>query len=102
MQLGGARLAVACFVTLVVGGCGGSQPPITSHPNGLSPLGEGSAVLTSGALDLVTESGRWPSTEETLNAAIDKLVAQCMQAKHLKYIVVATPVVNNDDEAQIV
>lgn len=102
MQLRVVKLAVACFLALVVGGCAGARPPTASQPKGLPPAGTGSSVLTSDALDLVTESGRWPSTEETLNAAIDKLVARCMQAKHLKYIVVATSVLNNDDEAQII
>jgi hypothetical protein len=102
MRLRVVQLAVACCVALVVGGCGSARPPTTNQPDGLPAAGTGSSVLTSDAVDLVTGSGRWPSTEETLNAAIDKLVARCMQAKHLRYLVLTTTVLNNDDEAQIV
>jgi len=95
-----ARIAVACGLALVVGGCGSSQPPTAGRSNGLPTAA--SSVLTSDALDLVTRSGRWPATETTLDGAIDKLVTRCMQAKGLKYLAVPTSVENNDDEAQIV
>jgi hypothetical protein len=82
-----------------VGGCTSTRPP--TGTGAASPSG-GSAALTVEALDMVTQSGSWPATEDQLNAAIDLLVGKCMAAHGQRFTGGLNHAVDNGDEPLIV
>ncbi|GGN15011.1 hypothetical protein [Streptomyces fuscichromogenes] len=75
----GGLLACAAAVALVLTGCAGpaSAPHATRAP-AIAPAG----------LDLLTYSGTYPAAEKSLTRAESQLIASCMTAKGLRYVVV--------------
>ncbi|MFL6160784.1 MAG: hypothetical protein ACJ74U_01020 [Jatrophihabitantaceae bacterium] len=99
MRLDRGWLVPAWVVILAVAGCATARPatdPAASLASG------GSATLTSQALDMVTESGDWPATEDQLDAANDEVVTRCMTAHGLPFTGGLNRAVDNGNEPLIV
>ncbi|MFJ9559950.1 hypothetical protein ACIRQQ_07915 [Streptomyces fuscichromogenes] len=75
----GGLLACAAAIALALTGCAGpaSAPHATRAP-AIAPAG----------LDLLTYSGTYPAAEKSLTRAESQLIASCMTAKGLRYVVV--------------
>jgi hypothetical protein len=96
------KLILSCVVGILVGGCGSAQPPTRGESTDTLLSQTGSARLTADALDMVTASGKWPSSERTLNAANDMLTGRCMKAHGLPFTVPKAGVIDNNDEPKII
>ncbi|MEW1779277.1 hypothetical protein [Streptomyces sp. NPDC086777] len=74
----GGLLACAAAGALVLTGCAGSAP---------APQAARTTVLTPAGLDLLTDSGTYANAETSLTRAESRLIASCMTAQGLRYVV---------------
>ncbi|MGW7544443.1 hypothetical protein ACWGKQ_25570 [Streptomyces sp. NPDC054770] len=75
----GGLLACAAAAALALTGCASPAPaPHAARTTAITPVG----------LDLLTYSGTYPAAEKSLTRAESRLIASCMTAKGLRYVVV--------------
>ncbi|MER5787763.1 hypothetical protein [Streptomyces sp. NPDC001980] len=74
----GGLLACAAAGALALTGCAGSVP---------APHAARTAAITPAGLDLLTDSGTYANAESSLTRAESQLIASCMTARGLRYVV---------------
>ncbi|MER6076709.1 hypothetical protein [Streptomyces sp. NPDC001833] len=74
----GGLLACATAGALALTGCAGSTP---------APQASRAPVITPAGLDLLTDSGTYAGAESSLTRAESQLIASCMTAQGLRYVV---------------
>ncbi|MEW2301360.1 hypothetical protein AB0958_15490 [Streptomyces sp. NPDC006655] len=75
----GGLLACVAAGALALTGCAGTSAPQAAART---------PVITPAGLDLLTDSGTYPAAERSLTRAESQLVASCMTARGLRYVVV--------------
>ncbi|MEV0439700.1 hypothetical protein AB0I46_12200 [Streptomyces spectabilis] len=92
--------AVCLLVAALAGlaGCSGSEPagPATARPERTPPA----ARLPAAAVDMVTRSGTWPRTQQTLDTAVNELVHRCMKRAGFAYPAARAPLPEAFDDAE--